>query len=206
MVPRNIKENGFVNAEIWSMSNIFTKKWINENPLKEMERKRKISIGYIGIKRPDLSLYNKTHIRRGQNHPNWNSKLVKCIYCKKKIWKRNYLAKQKHMFCSKGCKQRYFSGKRCPVYGSKNPNWKGGISSENEKIRKSHKYIVWRNLIFKRDNYTCQSCNLKGVFIHAHHKKKFSEHPELRFNIDNGITLCKKCHEYTKERDRGRYK
>mgnify|MGYP001570958768 FL=1 len=86
----------------------------------------------------------------------------------------------------------------------KNINWKGGVMSINEKIRKSFEYKLWRNAVFERDNYTCIWCGskfIKGVTgrvkIHADHIKPFSLFPELRFAIDNGRTLCLECHEKT---------
>lgn len=81
--------------------------------------------------------------------------------------------------------------------GDKNPNWKGGISSINVKIRQTQKYKLWRKSIFERDNYTCQNCGIKNCYIIVHHIKCFADYPELRFIIDNGITLCKECHKKT---------
>ena len=43
--------------------------------------------------------------------------------------------------------------------GPKNPNWRGGVTKKNERIRKSIRYKKWRNAVFKRDNYTCTMCN-----------------------------------------------
>jgi len=57
--------------------------------------------------------------------------------------------------------------------------------------------MKWRKVVYKRDNWTCQRCFKKGGKIEAHHIKRFSEYPELRVDINNGITLCHNCHRLT---------
>ncbi len=81
--------------------------------------------------------------------------------------------------------------------GSKSPFWKGGVSEENKRIRASLNFKLWRESVFKRDNWTCQECNIRGNELHPHHIKPFALFPELRFAIDNGITLCAPCHRKT---------
>ena len=75
-----------------------------------------------------------------------------------------------------------------------NGNWRGGVTSINEQIRKSVEYKKWRKNVFERDNYTCQQCNQVGGKLNADHIKPFSLFPELRFEINNGRTLCIQCH------------
>lgn len=59
----------------------------------------------------------------------------------------------------------------------------------------------WKKLIFERDNYTCKICGRKRkrgdrVILNSHHIKSWKNFPELRRNLDNGITLCVECHKY----------
>ena len=66
--------------------------------------------------------------------------------------------------------------------------------SEKTAIRRSGKYNEWRKAVFERDDYTCQSCGQHGGILNAHHIKPFSQYPNDRLDINNGITLCKECH------------
>lgn len=78
--------------------------------------------------------------------------------------------------------------------GRNHPNWKGGITPKNEKIRKDLEYKLWREGVFSRDNWTCQKCGERGGKITSHHVHNFADFFRLRTSIENGITLCKKCH------------
>ncbi|GAH75225.1 unnamed protein product, partial [marine sediment metagenome] len=81
--------------------------------------------------------------------------------------------------------------------GSNHWNWKGGRSTEIRLLRQSEEYKEWRDAVFRRDNWTCQNpeCGYKGHKIVAHHIKDFEEYPELRYDVDNGQTLCRACHK-----------
>lgn len=88
--------------------------------------------------------------------------------------------------------------------GNKINTWIDGRTPEIKRLRNSAKYKIWRETVFERDNYTCQECGSRSgngiaVYLEAHHKKSFAEYSELRFKIDNGITLCKECHNLTKK-------
>jgi len=52
-----------------------------------------------------------------------------------------------------------------------------------------------RNIVLNRDNYTCQLCGVQGDFV-VHHidgnSSRNSDNPNN--DIDNLITLCKRCH------------
>ncbi|HNZ28160.1 MAG TPA: HNH endonuclease [Spirochaetota bacterium] len=62
----------------------------------------------------------------------------------------------------------------------------------------------WSESVKHRDNYKCQECGGKEN-IQAHHVKEYSKYENIRYDINNGITLCKKCH-YEKHRNMQRLK
>jgi len=106
-------------------------------------------------------------------------------------------AKRKNSESHKKNPTNYWLGKkRIHMSGANNWNWKGGVTPENERIRHSVEYMAWRKEVWKRDSWTCRDCGIKCSKrnIVAHHLKLFSDFPELRFAVDNGITLCRSCH------------
>lgn len=56
-------------------------------------------------------------------------------------------------------------------------------------------YKAWRKSVFERDHYTCQVCGARGVKINAHHRKEYAFFPDLRYDLNNGVTLCVPCHK-----------
>lgn len=81
--------------------------------------------------------------------------------------------------------------------GANGPNWRGGINPINDSIRKSLEMKLASQECLKRDNYTCQKCGVRGGYLNSHHIKSFAYYPELRFNLENLITLCVDCHKKT---------
>jgi 5-methylcytosine-specific restriction endonuclease McrA len=79
---------------------------------------------------------------------------------------------------------------------TKHPRWKGGLS-KNIRSNSTTEYKQWRSDIFNRDNWTCQTCGARGVYLEAHHIKSWAHFPKLRLDINNGVTLCVPCHKLT---------
>lgn len=82
--------------------------------------------------------------------------------------------------------------------GSKTPPW----GQSNKQLRNTSSYISWRIAVFKRDNYTCQVCGKVGGTLNAHHIKSFALHKKLRLDVNNGITLCEKCHKEVHKKEK----
>lgn len=55
-------------------------------------------------------------------------------------------------------------------------------------------YDNWRKQVLSRDNQQCVCCGL-DKHLHVHHLFGYRENPELAVNENNGVTLCKFCHD-----------
>ena len=117
-----------------------------------------------------------------------------CHYCGKEYTGGGRHASRK--YCTHACYSKAVVGiKRNTEHmiGERNWKWNGGSSRAYKTGYWSRDYQKWRNAVFKRDKYMCKLCGCNG-YMEAHHIKSFTYFPELRFDIDNGLTLCKKCH------------
>jgi 5-methylcytosine-specific restriction endonuclease McrA len=72
-------------------------------------------------------------------------------------------------------------------------NWKGGITPLTQRTRSSEESNSWTLAVLYRDSYTCRVCEAKSN-LQAHHINGWAEFPEDRYIIENGLTLCEKCH------------
>lgn len=65
------------------------------------------------------------------------------------------------------------------------------------ELRKTSAYQEWRLKVYARDNFTCVKCGKPRDYrtkLNAHHLNSFMYNEELRYDIDNGVTLCQSCH------------
>lgn len=65
----------------------------------------------------------------------------------------------------------------------------------NQSDRRSYAYRNWKKEVYSRDNYKCRISdeNCKSI-LEAHHILNWQDYPELRYKINNGITLCQAHH------------
>lgn len=94
-----------------------------------------------------------------------------------------------NFYCSNKCK------KECPIYNQREFP-KGFKPATSREVQPE-----LRQLVFKRDEYTCQKCHKHkddlDSGLHCHHIDPVINNPVESADIDNCITLCKECHRKT---------
>jgi 5-methylcytosine-specific restriction endonuclease McrA len=88
----------------------------------------------------------------------------------------------------------------------------GRVSPLIKLIKRTSKYKKWRNEVFSKDKWCCQKCGIHCNTLQVHHKNKqfaviIRENNIITVDdalnckelwvIDNGQTLCRKCHKET---------
>lgn len=145
----------------------------------------------------------------GENSARYSSRKVNCNICGKEFTRNiSEINKYKHNYCSKACASKgwtkYFSGENNPSYGKERldmrgeNNWNYNPNKTREQRQKDRKLLEntnWVNKVLKRDNYTCKCCGKKGGDLIAHHLDGYNWCVEKRYVIENGVTLCNKCHK-----------
>lgn len=130
--------------------------------------------------------------------------MVKCTYCGKYFYPTamevhcrirvlsDQLQGESRIYCSQGCKDA------CPIYNQK--KWPKGYKPATS--REVDPLI--RQMCLARDNYTCQKCErtIEQTELHSHHIEGATQMPMLSNDVENTITLCKKCHKWVhKQKD-----
>ena len=152
---------------------------------------------------------------QGENNHRWKGGKVsaKCLSCSK-IFLFQKRKRAKGILCSLECKAQW--QKNIGLYKKENnPMWRGGVTPLALLLRTSERNITWRKEIFKRDNYTCVKCGVrngigigKTVYLEADHypvsfatllqEARETDDFTKFWDISNGRTLCRPCHDKTK--------
>jgi len=108
-----------------------------------------------------------------------------CLDCGKEI-------RQKSVYCIKHCKT-----------GSRSSNYiqdRTLVARTDERSNPCYK--EWRINVYKRDNYMCKLKNNEcDGRIEAHHILPWRDFENLRYEVNNGITLCAFHHPRRKEKE-----
>jgi len=175
----------------------------SEETKKRMGESRKGSIRNWkgGVTKSNIPLYDTyapqisyaEQVRRNQDDPNILE--VKCTYCGK--WfvpqlknvnsRKNALngntSGENRLYCSDQCKRE------CPIYKKQ----KFSSEENNQKQYSREVQPELRQIVFERDNWTCQKCR-STESLHCHHIEGIRWEPLESADIDKCITYCKSCH------------
>ncbi|MCK9370825.1 hypothetical protein M0R04_13025 [Candidatus Dojkabacteria bacterium] len=115
----------------------------------------------------------------GEKNHNWKGGLPKCPECGKELSNRE----------TKICKQ-CFRGEYHFAYIKDRTKLK-----KSEEERNDYAHREWSKNVKNRDGWKCKINNkdCEGKVI-AHHILSYTDYPELRYEINNGITLCHAHH------------
>jgi hypothetical protein len=142
------------------------------------------------IKRSKHNLCGKLCLAKFQESKTKKS----CSVCGKEFLVRPSETKRFVTCNSERCRQTNKSRDR-------NPNWRGGTYSDGRGKRfvdmTTKRYKSWRLSVFERDKFTCQMCGRVGGDLCADHIKPYAYFRELRYELENGRTLCVDCHKTT---------
>ena len=144
--------------------------------------------------RKELELYEEIKESEGGNVE------IKCTYCglwfeptRQQISDRIRavngeftVGTENRLYCSNKCKEN------CPIYGQE-LHFKHQKQATSREVQPE-----LRQLVFQRDDYTCQKCGFHKdeleVGIHCHHLEGIRWNPLESADEDACITLCEKCH------------
>lgn len=111
----------------------------------------------------------------GVLHPNYKGGKPKCLDCGIIISRSaNY------------CRRHVLAGSRSPKYIKNRENLR-----RDEKKHLDGRYREWMKAVKNRDGWKCKIANDScSGRLEAHHILPWKSYPELRYEVNNGISLC----------------
>ena len=159
--------------------------------------------------RTNPQLFKKICEKCGENYlaHSWNQHtcdkcIPECLICGKKF-RGTHIIKRK--FCSNACRGKW--------QYENTSYWQDGSDTYKNKVKglprfnvRSSKEVtrklengrievrLWKKSILDRDGYLCQHCLKHNHRLITHHILPYNDYEWLRFEHDNIVTLCPKCH------------
>lgn len=116
----------------------------------------------------------------------------KLLYCSKRCWQANCREERNCAHCDKP-----FAVKTSQLKPTRGKYCSFACLKADRAVpfpsRKRPGHFTWRSAVLRRDGRACQRCGATNK-LHAHHIKPWATYPELRYVVENGITLCQACH------------
>jgi len=165
----------------------------NKDKLIKYRKKRSmLKFKYSSATRVELSIYEELRKSDCGEYVE-----LKCAYCGRWIIPTNIQVRSRiegargtangefRFYCSDDCKMA------CPIYHKK--SWPMGF----KKATSREANPILRQLVLKRDGYTCQKCGvtIQDAQLHCHHVLPATQNPMTANDPDNCTTLCKECHK-----------
>lgn len=156
-----------------------------------------------GVKKSQ-SWYRAMEKRRGPGHSLWKGgQKTEMIECEcgcgtqmNRYDRQNRARKRVLGHQMRGKRQSEYQKRR--MSGPNNHRWVADRSKlKGRHVRGAHDpaYKQWRRSVHIRDGYKCQLVNEAcDGRIEVHHILAWRSHPELRYKVNNGITLCHAHH------------
>jgi 5-methylcytosine-specific restriction endonuclease McrA len=159
----------------------------------EAKRKRRLTF----IRKQKLGIHpNRIYTPKyGRLNPNYKGPHRReCLICGISFIVQ--IPSEKTKTCSKICWQTLCSVKKQNIDPAQ---WRGFRKTLTRRIAARLRARLWskgwQRTVLQRDGAICQLCHQPGRILEAHHILTWQKHPTERYDIDNGITLCRECHK-----------
>jgi hypothetical protein len=126
---------------------------------------------------------------------------VSCRACSQRFVLKEYKLK---WGAGKHCSRKCLGVTKSRLRGAQTPNYKKDRSLlAKRQVRNDSAYVGWRRAVWLRDNFKCKTANPNCAGrIEAHHILAWRDYPELRYQVNNGITLCHSHHPRVREEEK----